>query len=142
MTNLEITQVSICKRFSVKPLATLDLFKVGIALNIRSGLQPVNGLRLNPKGDSSGWYILWEELDKWANDIGLIQNIITVKPFYLPEYSIGIKDLTDECQASLDGADVGDDWSEEVQRWQDEGDFVFVWEQEYYMNQGGEVTST
>jgi hypothetical protein len=38
--------------------------KVGIALNVKSGQLPINGLRHPVEGDSSGWYI-WagEELD-------------------------------------------------------------------------------
>jgi hypothetical protein len=31
--------------------------KVGISLNVGTGLQPVNGLRHSPVGDTSGWYI-------------------------------------------------------------------------------------
>ena len=95
--------------------------------------------------DTVAWYgyeRFWEELDKWADEIGLAQERISVKPFYLREHSVGIKDLPDEYQAFLRGEDVGDDWSEEVQRWQDEGDFVFIWGQEYYMNREGEVIST
>ena len=31
--------------------------KVGIALNVREGLMPINGLRHPPEGDTTGWYI-------------------------------------------------------------------------------------
>jgi hypothetical protein len=35
--------------------------KVGIAGNVRDGLLPINGLRHEPAGDTTGWYI-------WAGD--------------------------------------------------------------------------
>jgi hypothetical protein len=30
---------------------------VGISLNVKNGLQPINGLRHPPEGDTTGWYI-------------------------------------------------------------------------------------
>ncbi|HEX5750645.1 MAG TPA: hypothetical protein VFZ09_30740 [Archangium sp.] len=35
--------------------------KVGISLNVKSGLMPINGLRHRIQGDTTGWYI-------WAGD--------------------------------------------------------------------------
>ena len=51
------TQVMVCKRFGVVPVASPDFLKVGIALNVRDGLLPINGVRLEPEGDTTGWYI-------------------------------------------------------------------------------------
>ena len=31
--------------------------KVGISLNVRDGIMPLNGLRHPPEGDTTGWYI-------------------------------------------------------------------------------------
>lgn len=31
--------------------------KLGISCNVREGIQPINGLRHPPSGDTSGWYI-------------------------------------------------------------------------------------
>jgi hypothetical protein len=31
--------------------------KVGVSRNVRSGAQPLNGLRHPPQGDTTGWYI-------------------------------------------------------------------------------------
>ena len=31
--------------------------KVGISLNVRNGIMPINGLRHPPEGDTTGWYI-------------------------------------------------------------------------------------
>lgn len=46
-----------CSRFGVKPLPAEAGQKVGIAANVGSGLQPINGLRRHPEGDTTGWYI-------------------------------------------------------------------------------------
>ena len=51
-------QRAICARYGVEPVAAPDHWKVGVALNVKHGLQPLNGLRLQPNGDTSGWY-LW-----------------------------------------------------------------------------------
>jgi len=39
--------------------------KLGIAKNVKSGIMPINGLRVQPEGDTAGWYV-WagEELSK------------------------------------------------------------------------------
>ena len=38
-------------------METLNYQKVGIAKNVTDGIQPINGLRHPPKGDTSGWHI-------------------------------------------------------------------------------------
>lgn len=64
--------------------SSLDL-KVGISENVKCGVLPINGLRLYPEGDTTGWYI-WageelsedkdffkplhlQHLESWANDL-------------------------------------------------------------------------
>ena len=51
------TQIDICRRFQVDPVSAPDDLKVGIALNVRTGLLPINGLRHPPRDDTTGWYI-------------------------------------------------------------------------------------
>lgn len=34
-----------------------DIDKVGVARNVRSGLQPLNGVRVQPADGASGWFI-------------------------------------------------------------------------------------
>jgi hypothetical protein len=47
----------ICERYKAPFFYTPKSLKVGIALNVKAGLQPINGLRHPPEGDTSGWYI-------------------------------------------------------------------------------------
>jgi hypothetical protein len=54
---ISAAQRAICARYGVRAVpAPFDL-KVGIATNVLTGLQPISGLRHDPKGDTTGWYI-------------------------------------------------------------------------------------
>lgn len=44
-------------RFGVSPDIPDSRLKVGISRNVRSGILPLNALRHQPVGDTSGWYI-------------------------------------------------------------------------------------
>lgn len=63
--NIETAQKEICKRYGALFCPSPINLKVGIALNVRDGLVPINGLRHSPEGDTTGWYI-WagEELSE------------------------------------------------------------------------------
>ena len=50
-------QLAVCTRFDVVPCDSPIGFKVGIAANVKDGLLPLNGLRIAPTGDTTGWYI-------------------------------------------------------------------------------------
>jgi hypothetical protein len=50
-------QLAILERFGSAARPPLAGEKVGIALNVRQGLVPLNGLRHPVAGDTSGWYI-------------------------------------------------------------------------------------
>jgi hypothetical protein len=56
-------QQQTCRRYGVEPLAAPDDLKVGIALDVRGELRPINGLRHPPEGDTTGWYIWAGEID-------------------------------------------------------------------------------
>jgi hypothetical protein len=50
-------QLAIVERFGSAARPPLAGEKVGIAVNVRQGLMPLNGLRHPVAGDASGWYI-------------------------------------------------------------------------------------
>lgn len=52
-----LQQEDVCRRFSISSVPCPPHSKVGIALNVRSKLLPINGLRLKAEGDTTGWYI-------------------------------------------------------------------------------------
>ena len=51
-------QQETCRIYGVPWVEAPEGMKVGLARNVRTGLQPLNGLRHPPKGDTTGWY-LW-----------------------------------------------------------------------------------
>ncbi|WP_295677207.1 hypothetical protein [uncultured Mucilaginibacter sp.] len=59
--NLIDEQNLICTRFGAPFHESPEHLKVGVSLNVKDGIFPLNGLRHLPKGDTTGWYI-------WAGD--------------------------------------------------------------------------
>jgi len=49
------SQLEICKKYSVSFFASPEELVVGVSLNVKSGLFPINGLRHPPEGNSTGW---------------------------------------------------------------------------------------
>lgn len=54
---IQIKQQAVCSRFSAPYYGCDSSLKVGISRNVRDGVRPLNGLRIRPEGDTSGWYI-------------------------------------------------------------------------------------
>lgn len=66
MTSDYITlQQQKCLQFGAIYYPTSDDLKIGVSRNLRGGMYPVNGLRVTPNPETSGWYI-WagEELSQ------------------------------------------------------------------------------
>lgn len=59
-------QKLICQKYSFDWVESLDNMKVGISKNIKDGVVPVNGLRHEIEGDTTGWYIWGGE--EFSND--------------------------------------------------------------------------
>jgi hypothetical protein len=74
-------QKAVCSRFGVAFAPAPIELKVGIARNVRSGLQPLNGLRHLPEGDTTGWYI-------WAGE-----NLSTADDFFEPLHVAHLNEL-------------------------------------------------
>lgn len=65
MKKIEELQRDICRKYGVDFCPSSPSSKVGVSLNVRDQLIPINGLRHPPEGDTTGWYI-WsgEELSE------------------------------------------------------------------------------
>lgn len=57
IANVWQAQSDVCLRYGVQPVRPLPGTKIGISLNLRSGLLPVNGMRYYPENGTNGWYI-------------------------------------------------------------------------------------
>jgi hypothetical protein len=59
-------QRGICAQFGAAPLESPLHLKVGIARNVLDGSGPINGMRVRPTADTTGWYI-WAGTT-WSDD--------------------------------------------------------------------------
>lgn len=50
-------QKKLCLKYGASYCASLGNQKIGVALNVKEGLRPINGLRHLQYGDTTGWYI-------------------------------------------------------------------------------------
>ena len=57
MKFIRTEQLKICKKFEAPFVEAPFNLKLGISLNVRDGVLPINGLRHSPEGDTCGWYI-------------------------------------------------------------------------------------
>ena len=55
--HIDLEQKELCKKYGVPHCPSASHLKVGISLNVRDGIVPINGLRHPLEGDSTGWYI-------------------------------------------------------------------------------------
>ena len=60
-------QKFICQKWGADFLESPSHLKLGIAENVKNGIWPINGLRVYPEGDTSGWYI-WAGEELSNND--------------------------------------------------------------------------
>lgn len=61
-------QQAICNKYGAQYVGSNENLKLGIALNVKDNLVPINGLRVKLEEDTTGWYI-WagEEFSQNAN---------------------------------------------------------------------------
>ncbi len=89
------------------------------------------------------WQNYWDELDLWAAELGLTQDVIAVKKFSFPELDLRIQDLPPIWQEMVDnGEEIDEQTKEEITSWQEWNYFVLVWGQDYDIDEEGEVVST
>jgi hypothetical protein len=72
---------------------------------------------------------------------------IRVKPFFLPDLWIGIRNLPDHYQKFLDNpADASEEerryYPEKIRDWRESGSFVLWFNEDYYLSKDGEVESS
>lgn len=88
-----------------------------------------------------------ELVQQWESKVGIAEGRITVQPFFIEEQWIGIRDIPEHYQDVVESPDtfLEDDRQrllKDVNEWLERGDFVFYWDEDYYLNADGEVEST
>ncbi len=84
--DIEAAQKDLCRKYGVPYTPSPPDLIVGIALNVREGIVPVNGHRHPPEGVTTGWYI-------WSGD-----EFSTDPEFFEPLHA---KHLAEWCPAVL-----------------------------------------
>jgi hypothetical protein len=77
-------QAAKCAEYGATPFACDTQLKIGVSETVKSGVLPINALRVTPVGDTCGWYVWageWsdaddffkplhvEHLDKWCPEL-------------------------------------------------------------------------
>ena len=88
--------------------------------------------------------VLLALIENWKDEMGLIPGTISVKQFFLPDRWIGIRDLPQYIQDYLDAPgnydeELSRELQEEIRQWREHGDFVLNWDEDYDLNQEGEI---
>ncbi len=110
MTNRALIerQLRVCQRYGAPFLESPLSMMVGISLNARTGLVPLNGLRHPVQGHTTGWYI-------WAGEV------LSHDPdFFVPLHAAH---LVEWCPAVLPYLGLAPGW-----RFLIAGDYEDVWE--------------
>lgn len=86
-------------------------------------------------------------LAEWQDELGILPVPISVRQFFLSARWIGIKDIPDSLQESLDRPDdyteeERHELQEELRQWHESGDFVLYWDEEYYLDREGEIVGS
>jgi len=92
--------------------------------------------------------ILKQVSEDLIREFDLAGDEIKVKRFWLPEYRVGIEDVTDDLKEYLQG-DLGDVDSSELEsygdslnEWKLDGMHAFWWEQSFYVNRLGVIETS
>jgi hypothetical protein len=65
IADLRQHQHEVCRRFGATPAACPGHLKVGISRNVREGVLPINGVRVDALETTTGWFI-WA--GEWSDD--------------------------------------------------------------------------
>lgn len=86
MKDQQLVQRELCTQYGAEFTPAPLHMKVGIALNVRQHIEPLNGFREMSEGDTTGWYI-------WAGE-----ELSTAPDFFLP---LCVKHLDKWCPAVM-----------------------------------------
>jgi hypothetical protein len=107
-------QIKICEQYDVTCQPCLPGMKVGVAVNVRDGIFPINGLRHPPEIDTTGWYI-------WAGE-----ELSGDSDFFKP---LHVEHLPEWCPEVLKFLGLPPGW-----RFLIAGDYEDVWYDESLLN--------
>jgi hypothetical protein len=98
--------------------------------------------------NSNLYDVLLEKVShKFKNEYQLNEDLIRIKRFWISNLEVGIEDVTDNIKEFLlDPSefqlDEQEDCKESFEEWKKEDQYVFWWEQSFYMGKYGDVESS
>lgn len=110
MNHIMLQQREVCDRFGAPFVESPAACRVGIALNVKSDLLPINGLRYAPEEGTTGWFI-------WAGE-----EMSEDLDFFVP---LCVEHLEQWCPAILPYLGLAPGW-----RFLVAGEYEDVWEDE------------
>ncbi len=105
--DIQKEQEYICKKYKTDYVETPEIFKIGVSDNVDSGDMPINGLRHQLDGVTSGWFI-------WAGE-----EFSDAEDFFKP---LHISHLKEKCPLALKFLGLPPGW-----RFLTDGDYEDVW---------------
>ena len=108
MNKIVQQQQETCRIYGVPWVEAPECLKVGLARNVSARLQPLNGLRHPPEGDTTGWYI-------WAG-----KELSQAPDFFEP---VHVLHLAEACPSILCFLGLPPGW-----RFLQDGEHVYVWQ--------------
>ena len=88
-----------------------------------------------------------EALRHWKAEVDFRPATISIAAFLVPERCIGLGDLPEHYQEVLDHPGLFEvdrriELLADIDQWKERGDFVLLWDEEYYLNNAGELLSS
>ena len=79
MTNADSIQeqMQMCQKYNADYVPSELHHKIGIAWNVKEKLEPIHGMRIQPVGDTTGWYI-WADEYSEADDFFVPLHVIHI----------------------------------------------------------------
>lgn len=87
------------------------------------------------------------ELDEVKRQIGYQPDSVSIQEFFDPAQYVGVSSLPSDYQEFLDYPDRFAEeekqaYESHITQWKNDGNFVFCWAEEYWMNKNGEIESS
>ena len=133
-------------KFGTNQQILASLYKDKLALLIFDEQGSLQEVFFSPSGEAQKTYIL-DFILKYIFPNVFEEGPILVQEFYLAEYEIGVKPLSLEYEDFIANMSSYSDeeklqYEDEIRAWEESGEFVFYWLNDYTCNQEGFIIET
>lgn len=91
--------------------------------------------------------LIWAASLRFVKEYDLESDTISVKRFWIENLNAGVEDVSDTIKEMIQSPEIFDsvelaDCTESFEAWKQEDQYVFWWEQNYYMSKDGDVETS